>query len=241
MKLLCNYLGGSISYGLNTPTSDRDERFLFLNTEISKILGLERHEHESRQTNGEDVFGWELKHYLTLLRRGNTMCLEMLYNDTWLEITDEFKYIQSFKHQLINSDQLFKCLMGYCQSERRLVLGEKTGVLGGKRRGHLDTYGYSYKNAVQFLRLTLCGKIFFQEGYFPVNILQVDSNYLLFNIKTHPELYSKDDVIKLMDEYEKMLTESYNNIKVKYEYNSKLANDLCYELYMPILNEYKTK
>lgn len=37
MKILCNYLGGSISYGLNTPASDRDERYLFLNDELSKV------------------------------------------------------------------------------------------------------------------------------------------------------------------------------------------------------------
>ena len=49
MKILCNYLGGSISYGLNTPTSDKDERYLFLHSDISKIIGLERQDHESKQ------------------------------------------------------------------------------------------------------------------------------------------------------------------------------------------------
>lgn len=239
MKILCNYLGGSISYGLNTPTSDRDERYLFLNTELSKVIGLERQEHESRQTDTEDRFGWELRHFLKLLHKGNTMCLEMLYNDQWIECTDEFKYIQSFRTQLIDSHQLYKCLRGYCHSERALVLGERTGVLGGKRHEHLKTYGYSYKNAVQFLRLCLCGSGFFQDGKFPVNIRSHILGDVLFDIKTHPEKYSKDEIIKLMDKYEENLQLSYNTIQVEYKYNLELANRLCYELYMPILKEYE--
>jgi len=235
MKVLCNYLGGSISYGLDTPLSDKDERFLFLNTEISKIIGLDRHEHESKQTDGEDKFGWELRHFLNLLRRGNTACLEMLYNENWLEITDEFKYIQSLKDELVDSDQLYKCLRGYCQSERALVLGKRTGVLGGKRKEQLEKYGYSYKNAVQFLRLCLCGQTFFQKGYFPVNIRLVDISGRLMSIKTHPENYSKDDIILLMDDYEKWLERSYKDVKAKFKYDVDVANDICYKLYVPIL------
>lgn len=237
MKTLAKYLGGSISYGLSTPESDLDERYVFIHTEYSKILGLERHEHQCRQTDSEDVFGWELRHFLNLLKNGNTSCLEMLYNDTWLEITDDWKYIQSYKTRLIDSHKLYKCLRGYCQSERKLVLGERTGVLGGKRRSHLDLYGFSFKNAVQFFRLCLCGKVFFQEGYFPVNIRKIDTDGLLFDIKTNPGQYNRDQIIELMKNYENLLDDSYQSIKVIYEYDAKIANTICYELYMPILKE----
>ena len=238
MKILCKYLGGSISYGLDTPLSDRDERYLFLNTELSQIIGLDRHEHQSKQSNIEDTFGWELRHFLNLLKRGNTMCLETIYNDKWITITKDFEFIQSYRKNLIDSDCLYKCLKGYCHSERRLVLGERTGVLGGKRREHLEKYGYSYKNAVQFLRLCLCGSVFFQEGYFPVNVNTIDTRGLLFDIKTHPEKYSKDVIISLMSEYEKIIDESYSTIKVKYKYDVDIANYLCYQMYMPILENF---
>jgi predicted nucleotidyltransferase len=235
VKLLCNYLGGSISYGLSTPQSDRDERYLFLNTEIARIIGLEKHEHESKQSDSEDSFGWELRHFLNLLRRGNTMCLEMLYNDTWLLCTEEFKHIQSYRRCLIDSECLYKCLRGYCQSERAFVLGNRSGKLGGKRHGHIEKYGYSFKNAVQFLRLCLAGKVFFSEGHFPVNITSVDSSGLLRDVKCYPEKFTKDDVVKLMDEYEKMLEKAYESTTVKRKYNVDIANQLCYDLYMPLL------
>lgn len=237
MKVLAKYLGGSNSYGLATPTSDRDERYLFLNTEISKIIGLSRHEHQSKQDDEVDSFGWELKHFLNMLRNGNTMCLEMLHNDTWLEISPEFEYIQKCKNALIDSHKLFKCLMGYCQSERRLVLGERTGVLGGKRREHLDKYGYSYKNCVQFLRLCEAGDVFFQKGYFPVNIREQLNGELIYNVKVNPGSYSRDDAVRLMSQAEQRLKDSYDSIKYVYRYDENLANELCLKFYFPILKE----
>ena len=235
VKVLCNYIGGSISYGLDTPQSDRDERYLFLNTERARIIGLEKHEHESKQSDSEDSFGFELRHFLNLLKRGNTMCLEMLYNDTWLLCTEEFAHIQSYRMSLIDSVCLYKCLRGYCQSERAFVLGTRTGKLGGKRYAHIAQFGYSFKNAVQFLRLCLAGKVFFDDGIFPVNIAAVDSSGLLRDIKVHPENYSKDDVVKFMDDYEKMLEKAYESTSVKRKYDVDIANQLCYDLYMPLL------
>jgi len=235
MKLLCKYYGGSHSYGLNTASSDLDERYLFIHEESSKIFGLERHDHQQKQNDTEDSFGWELRHFLSLLRNGNTMCLEMLYNEKWLFITDEFKNIQHYRNNLIDSHKLYKCLRGYCFSERKLVLGERTGLLGSKRKLALDKYGYSYKNLVQFLRLCLCGKVFFQTGIFPVNIIPHDATGLLFSIKTNPDMCDKSKAVALMDEYENQLNESYNSIKVVYKYDVDIVDKICYDLYMPIL------
>lgn len=235
MKILAKYLGGSTSYGLATPESDKDERYIFLHTEISKILGLDRYQHESKQTDSIDSFGWDLRHALNLLKRGNTMVLEILYNNDWLEVTPEFLYLQSFKNQLIDSHKLYKCLIGYCFSERQLVLGKRTGLLGGKRKESLERFGYSPKNLVQYLRLCLAGTVFFQDGYFPVNIRKLDERDLLFNIKTNPQNFNKETAIKLMDDFEIKLNNSYTNIKYIYQYNEKLANQLCYDLYFPIL------
>ena len=239
MKVICKFLGGSTAYGLNTPSSDKDERYLFLHTDVSRIVGLERYEHESRQNDTEDVFGWELRHFLNLLNKGNTMCLEMLYNDQWLEISPEFKLIQEQKNNLISSDKLFSCLCGYCHSERAFVLGSRTGKLGGKRFAALEKYGYSYKNAVQFLRLCVAGSIFFQKGYFPVNIKDLPQYGEISNVKFNPGDYNRESAIELMDRYEKMLLGSYDSIKVKHTFNPAVANKLCMDLYMPILMENK--
>lgn len=239
MKLLCKYYGGSHSYGLNTASSDLDERYVFIHENVSKIFGLERHDHQQKQDETEDSFGWEIRHFLSLLRSGNTACLEMLFNEKWVSITDEFKNIQQYRNSLVDSHRLYKCLKGYCYSERKLVLGERTGLLGSKRKLALDNYGYSYKNLVQYLRLCLCGKIFFQTGVFPVNITEYDKTDVLIGIKTNPDSCDKEKSVVLMDEYEKQLDESYNSIKIVYNYDVDIVNKICYDLYMPILKSFK--
>ena len=53
------------------------------------------------------------------------------------------------------------------------------------------------------MRLCLCGEVFFQDGYFPVNVRTIKDGDFLFDIKTNPQKYTKEDTVKLMDEYEK--------------------------------------
>jgi predicted nucleotidyltransferase len=238
MKTIAIYEGGSKSYGISTPFSDKDIRFVFVHTDISRILGLERHDYESKQNNEEDSFGWELRHFLGLSQKGNTQILELLFNDTWLEITPEFKEIQEHRHELIDSHRVYLCLKGYSHSERYLTLGKKTGNLGSKRKISLEKFGYSYKNLFQFLRLCLAGAHFFQTGIFPVNIRELDKDNLLYSIKTTPENFTINDAIKYMNIYEKFLHESYRNIKVIYSYNNKIANSFCFKLYYPSLKKY---
>lgn len=237
-KLICSYLGGSNSYGLNVEgVSDVDQRGIFLHLDSSKIIGLERFEHFSKQEGSEDVFYWELRHFLNLLRKGNTMAVEMLFYGNWLSIEPEFRIIQQSRLDLIDSEKLFKCLMGYTYSERELVLGKRTGQLGGKRKEALEKYGYSYKNLVQYIRLCRAGEVFFQTGWFPVNIRSdKEVGDLLWNIKTKPENFNAQIGIELMDKYLDKLKASFNSIKYQFTYKDEVANDIILKSYLPILN-----
>ena len=49
-------LGGSTAFGLNTPESDVDYRGVFVNTEPSKILGLEKLDHIQKQETDDIVY-----------------------------------------------------------------------------------------------------------------------------------------------------------------------------------------
>lgn len=69
MEFLVKYLGGSHSYGLNTESSDLDYRGVFANTEISKILGLDRFDHQDNRKGADESY-FEVRNFLNLLRRG---------------------------------------------------------------------------------------------------------------------------------------------------------------------------
>jgi predicted nucleotidyltransferase len=239
MKMLVKMLGGSTSYGLNTPESDLDYRGVFVNTDSAKILGLEKNDHIQKQET-DDIVYYEVRKFFELLKNGNTGALEILFSeDEPLEITDEFKYIRENKFKFVDTDKMFKCLLGYMQGERRLANGERTGQLGSKRKAQLDTYGFSPKNSVQLLRLAYCGRTLYQKGYFPVNVKRNDSEYWekLFSIKTEPENYTKEELNKLFDEAEQALKDSYNDRKFSSSFDAGFANQTLLKIYLPHLME----
>lgn len=238
MNFLCKYLGGSHSYGLAVEgVSDIDERAIFCNTEISKILGLNRFDHLVTQNKDKDSCYWEIRNYFNLLQKGNTQALEMLFNKNWIDITPEFENIQKNKYSLIDSQKFFKCLEGYCHSELKLAIGERTGKLGGKRKEIVEKLGFSPKNFVQLIRLSYCGRILFEYGYFPVNIKNDNTNLfnLLYDIKYNPENYTKELLISLADTHRNQMLEAFNNIKYDFKFDEKLANELIYGIYKPFL------
>jgi hypothetical protein len=236
-------LGGSHSYGLNTPASDTDYRGVFIHTEVSKIVGLDRYEHQDIKAGGADEFYSELRHFLNSCRKCNTQALELLYNDNWLEVTDDWKLIQEFRSSLLDTEGMYKCLKGYIFGERRLFNGERVGEAGGKRREAIEKYGFSPKNWVQLIRLSWAGIEFFKTGIFPVNVKEHNPELaeVLLEVKTNPENYSKDYLLRFVDQWETLLNFAFDNRdKSKdFKFDSKVANNICLMLYKkPLENEW---
>lgn len=239
LKIIAKCLGGSKSYGIDTPQSDEDIRFIFLNTKMETTIGLQKHEHQINK-NEVDNQGFEFRHALNLLQRGNTQVAEMLWNDDWIEISDEWLEVQKYKKELLDSDKLFNCLRGYFYHELRKFLGiGKCGTLGSKRKNSIEDHGFSEKNAVQALRLLWCGKMYFNFGFFPVSVRKYDIELadLLVDIKTNPKTYTTKILETLTLEYEKQMISAYEKKLFKTTYNFELANKLCLKNYFPIVQK----
>lgn len=238
MKIICKHLGGSHSYGLNTPDSDLDYRGIFLNDTIGTIIGLERHEHQLNQKDGKDEDYKEFRQALNLLRKGNTQIIELLYCEDWIELSDEWKLVIENRRHLVSSEQLFSCLRGYMQNEYKLALGERTGKLGGKRFEQLQKYGFSPKNVVQLVRLAWAGRKYFEKGYFPVDIFKEDKDFAanLLHIKTNPSKYSADFVKEVYAFQEELLINSFENRNFDTKFDVELANKLCHLIYKRVLD-----
>ena len=237
--MLTKIVGGSTSFGLNTPESDIDYRGVFVNTEPSKILGLDKLEHFVKQDTDDTVF-YEVRKFFELLKNGNTGAIEILFTEDQVERTDIFDEIRAERLKFVDTDRLYKCLLGYMQSERRIANGERVGVLGSKRKAQLDKFGFSPKNFVQLFRLAYCGEQLFLNGTFPVNLKKdapVDFWQWLMNVKTHPEVHTKEELNLATDRLEGVLKEAYTNRKFQYTFNDDLANEMLRRAYLPYLTK----
>lgn len=241
MQTICKMLGGSHSYGLQTPSSDIDHRGVYLHTNPAHILGLScnvgEHEHIVIQDATQDVSYKEFRKALRLLREANTEMVELLYNDNWIEINPTWEFVMKNRGQLVDSEKLHKCLKGYMQGELKLANGERTGKLGGKRKEAIDKYGFSPKNFVQLFRLAWAGDYYFTHGVFPVNVERHSPHLhnLLMEIKTTPEANSVEALNELAAAAEKNLDASFTNRKFTTTFNEDFANHLCLEVYGPVI------
>ncbi len=237
--MLVKVLGGSTAYALNTPESDLDYRGVFVNTEPSKILGLEKLSCVQKQET-DDIVYYEVRKFFELLRQGNTGALEILFSeDVPLETTNDFEtLIRANKHKFVDTDKMFRCLLGYMQGELRLANGERTGQLGGKRKAQLDLYGFSPKNFVQLFRLAKAGCHLFETGVFPVNLQKFDSKFRdeLLDIKVNPRNYTKELLNARYVLAEAELKAAYDNRKVNYKFDDDYANDVLRQIYLPYLS-----
>jgi predicted nucleotidyltransferase len=239
MKIIAEIIAGSHLYGLSTPESDVDKRGVFLNTDPGKILGLERF--EVLKKSNEDTVYFELVHYLHGLKKTNTQMVEMIFAEEsdFVFLSDEFKQIREQKYNLIDSEYLYKSLLGYIQNENKLANGERTGSLGSKRKNTLDAFGYSPKNFSHLFRLSFCGQTFFETGIYPVNLNRFDKQFrdLVFSIKTEPEKYNKEYLNMMCEKSLQKLTISFNNRKDNFKFDVSLANEFCRKFYLPFLEK----
>lgn len=226
MKLLCKMLGGSYAYGLNTANSDSDIRGVFVNQKTEDIIGLGHFEHFS--VKEKDIVYFELRRFLNLLAKTNSQVLEILFNQDWIITSIEWEKIQKHRHLLLDSEKFFKSLKGYIFAERK--------------RANRDSEESYNKRFVQALRLCWAGRIFFIKDYYPVNVIKEDKEVgnLLLEIKTHPNSYEKICLNNLLDVEEKRLEVAFSQRHVNYNFNYKFANQLCLEIYYPLVhNLYK--
>lgn len=238
MKTLCKTLGGSNAYGLNTPESDVDYRGVVCNTDAATILGLSRFDVIQKQENEDEVY-YEVRKFFELLKNGNTGALEVLFTnrDKFLEFAPEFEPVYANRMSFVDTDKMFKCLRGYMQGEQRLANGERTGQLGGKRKAQLEKYGFSPKNFVQLFRLAWCGVTLFQDGFFPINVMDEDPAFglYLFELKTNPAHFTREQLNLEVASAEKKLLEAYEARKFRYTFDEAKANALLTQLYLPHL------
>lgn len=237
MKTICELVAGSKLYGLDTIESDTDTRGVFLNTNIDEIIGLKRFEIIKKESI--DSLFFEFRHFLKGMKKTNTQMIEMVFanEEHFAIIEPEFVEIRKNKLKLIDSEKFFKSLMGYIENEKRLANGERTGKLGSKRRKSLEKYGFSPKNFSHLLRLSFCGSVFFETDFYPVDLKKYDTEFrnFLFEIKTTPEKFNKNHLNILTDKSIEKLKIAFDSRKNNFVFDEDLANEFCYNFYMPFL------
>lgn len=230
---LCELIGGSKLYGLDTLESDIDYRGVFVATDPVYLAGFKKIESQVSNGNVDSVY-YEIRHFLRLMAKSNTQLMEILFApyEAFTFLSPEFRFLKEERRRLFDSETLKKSLLGYCYSEIKLATGQRSGRLGGKRKETITKYGFSPKNFVQILRLIKVGVEFFKNDRYMVNVKDVSPSYhfLLMDIKTNPEKFKKEALEDLVNEGLNYLKETMDKSKIKYTFDYKFASQFILDL-----------
>lgn len=231
--LLAELIGGSQLYSLSTKDSDTNYRGCFVATHNHYLAGLNKI--ESIVLTGEtDATYYEIVHFFSLLRKSNTQVLEILFapDKAFTCLPRDFKLIRGYGSQLFCSETLKKSLQGYYHSEMRLATGERTGKSRSKRKAHIETYGFSYKNFTQMIRICLLGINLFKydEVIVDSRLYGPEQYDLLMEIKTQPQNFTKDQLVDIANMYFKQLLGAMDSSNIIHTFNKDLAADLILQI-----------
>lgn len=120
-------VAGSHAYGTNLPSSDWDERGIFVDSMERIILPFEKI--EQFQYEKDDVVVYELSKFMPLLLEQNPNILEILWAEdkNILSVTEEGKYLMSFRETFLTK-KIKDSYVGYATSQLGRIKGHNKWI-----------------------------------------------------------------------------------------------------------------
>ncbi len=120
-------VAGSHAYGTNLPSSDWDERGIFVDSMERIILPFEKI--EQFQFEKDDVVVYELSKFMPLLLEQNPNILEILWAEdkNILSLTEEGKYLMSFRETFLTK-KIKDSYVGYATSQLGRIKGHNKWI-----------------------------------------------------------------------------------------------------------------
>lgn len=132
-----------------------------------------------------DVVVDELKKFIGMIAKSNPNVFGML----WLR-EEDYLHVSPLARHLINNRGMFvsrrfgfDAFAGYARGQfKKMLPGAYNGVMGDKRKGLVDKYGYDCKNAAHCIRLLHMGEEYMKDGI--LNVWRTWDRDMLVDIKT---------------------------------------------------------
>lgn len=219
---------GSHAYGLNTPTSDRDEKAIVIEP-IEEVAGLGEpwggKVYSQAGTEDFEVYG--LRKFLRLALKGNPTVTEMLFIKGGVRDARGSKLQELYPH--IISRQAGIAYLGYMRAQYLRLIGERgNGGHGQPRQDLIDKYGFDTKFAMHMLRLGLQGIELLSTGRLELPLTGDNLRYLQ---SVRSGTVPLEDCIRRYEEVEAELKELLLESKLPDEPNREVVEKWMTEMY----------
>jgi predicted nucleotidyltransferase len=228
---------GSKLYNTATETSDTDFKGICF-PEIDEIIGLNHFEQQELKngiSDGPDKSEgviYSTSRYLNLCLKGNPTVIEIAFANEkfWLHTTDIGKEICQVVRNNFLTKHLFKPYSAYHTAQIRKL---QTQNPIGKRAKIVEEFGYDVKFAMHSFRLAKQCIQIMKTGWLNPS-LDGDEKELAIQIRKGK--FSKEEVLKILNDLDKEMYDSYKNSNLKQEPNFKSVNEFVKRLNLNYLN-----
>jgi len=164
MKIIYEILYGSDAYGTTMNDSDNDIRGIMLPT-IDECLSM-RELHDVRNMDeNEDRVMYSIQKFFRLAIKSNPSVFEWLFvPNECIKIMEESGKIIRHNRLMFLSKEIYPRFKGFAESEFH-KLTKLTGKTGEKRKKQILKYGYSFKNAMNCIRILEQGVELLKTGH----------------------------------------------------------------------------
>lgn len=145
-RLLIEYIRGSVSYGLDTPESDKDSGGIYI-CSIKELLGYNTYKEEIADSKNDNKW-YELNKFISLLVKANPNILEALFvDDNFIigEVHPIMKYLREHRDMFLTK-QCFISFYKYAESQIYKARGLNKKIVNPikERKTPLD-FTYTFK------------------------------------------------------------------------------------------------
>lgn len=161
LKMIHLFVGGSQLHGAKVSGYDDLDIYGCYIEPPERILGLRKMEHFVWSTGSErclnvaddvDITCYSLHRWAELMMKGNPAILHYLYADNVLSDSLWDGYIRWFREELL-SKKAARQYLGFANSQRMRLTGERGMGKHGQRPDLIEKYGYDTKFAMHYIRL----------------------------------------------------------------------------------------
>jgi len=157
-SIILQGIGGSRAYGTNRPDSDIDRLGIYL-APIRSVLGFTDHAKSYHFVEPSDFHLHELERFLALALKGNPTIMELLWLESYEEITDIGEFIVYNRSKLMGADLLRRSYIGYAKQQLKRNGHEPPQEAPEERRKRLKHLGHCYRLLLQAKGLIATGEL----------------------------------------------------------------------------------
>lgn len=214
-KCHASFLAGSVGFGLNNASSDRDLVYVVI-PPSENVVGLDTFDSWHHQTPELDLRVYSLRKFVSMLVKANPNILDLTFLNAKFRSNTAFGRFLLDRSKIV-SQQAVRTLLNACSS-----IGPSNPE-GKTRKDLAKEFGYDTKAACHSFRWLLLAREILKEGENATSTTTGNTQEMLLDIKSG--LYTHEDFVNVFSVFRTIVEEEFSTYILPKQVDRNFFND----------------